>query len=822
MVDESHSFAFYLYMMGILRFWKSRPPNEDKHFNSFQIQAELVAAQDRIEESEDNFLILFKHSAAGLLAADTLTHRFVIANPSICRMLGYSEEELTEMRVEDIHPPEDRARVLDLFKKLARGEIKTTPKVPVLRKDGTVFQAEIDAFPLTINGRACQMGTFRDMTRHNTTDDALRESKQVFSTVFNKSPISIFITRLSDNSLVDVNAAFLSMAGLNRNETIDRPLNELSLWETTEEWDRIVRLICNSKTISGMEMKLRARSGNIVQILLSSELMELDGKPCMLSMALDVSDRKQTVEALQQRIDLQDQLANINSTVPGMIYSFKMNPDGTTCLPYSNAKIYDLWGLHAEEVVDDFSPALDRIHPSDISHVWESISESARTLKPWRNEFRVRHPEKGERWIDGFSLPKRQADGSILWHGLAYDITDNKRAQERLRRFIAAGPAVLYVLEAKGNRLQITWISENLYPVIGWTPAEALEKNNWWMDNIHPEDRDRITKHHPLPYDTDHQVLEYRIRRKDGAYICIRDEKRLLRGIDGKPDEIVGAWVDISERVQLETQLYQAQKMESIGQLAGGIAHDFNNILTTILGYSSLVLSEMSPEDPHRIYIADINDAGERAAVLTRQLLAFGRRQDLAPKVTDLRCVVQGIEKMLLRLIGEDITLVTAFSPEIPCVKVDPGQMEQVIINLAVNARDAMSEGGGLTIEISPSKLDEDHCKRHPGGEPGRYVMLSITDTGAGIPPEIRDRIFEPFFTTKEVGKGTGLGLSTVFGIVKQSGGSIEVDSGIGAGTCVKVYLPALDSGTRTVSPDNGTVKVPVGNETILVVEDEK
>ena len=205
------------------------------------------------------------------------------------------------------------------------------------------------------------------------------ESRQVFSTVFNKSPIGIFITRLSNNGFIDANAAFLSLTGFNRNEVIDRSPNELNIWENEEEWDRIVQQICSRKTISSIETKLREKTGKIIDILLSSELMELDGEPCMLSMALNISERKRTMEDLQQRIHLQDQIANINATVPGMIYSFKMSPDGTTSVPYTNAKIYELWGLHPEEVAEDFSPGLARIHPADISHVWESISESART-----------------------------------------------------------------------------------------------------------------------------------------------------------------------------------------------------------------------------------------------------------------------------------------------------------------------------------------------------------------------------------------------------------------------------------------------------------
>lgn len=539
-------------MMGKLQFWKSVTQTADKRSDQPRLQVRLSEACERIEESENNFRTLFNRSTAGLLAADTLTHRIVIANPSICRMLGYSEQELMELRIEDIHPREDLARIVDLFNKLARGEIESTPKVPVLRKDGAVFQAEIDSFPLTINGRVCQVGTFRDMTPYTMADEALRESRQKFSTVFDKSPISIFITRLSDNSIVDVNPAFLALTGLTREEVIDRSSDALNIWIDKEAWDRTVRKILDKKTISGMEMRLKEKNGKTVDVLLSSELIELDGGGCMLSMAQDISERKQTLEALRQRIDLQDRLANINATVPGMIYSFRLNPDGTTSLPYSNAKIFDLFGLRPEEVEEDFSGGLARIHPADISLVWESISESSRTLKAWRNEFRVQHPSKGERWIDGFSLPKRQSDGSVLWHGFAYDITDSKRAQERLRRFIAAGPAVLYVLEAKPTCLQIAWISENLYPVIGWTPAEALEENDWWIDNIHPDDRNRIVERHPVPYNVDHQVAEYRLRRKDGTYMWIRDEKRLLRGSDGRPDEIVGAWVDISERMGLD------------------------------------------------------------------------------------------------------------------------------------------------------------------------------------------------------------------------------------------------------------------------------
>jgi two-component system, cell cycle sensor histidine kinase and response regulator CckA len=388
------------------------------------------------------------------------------------------------------------------------------------------------------------------------------------------------------------------------------------------------------------------------------------------------------------------------------------------------------------------------------------------------------------------------------------------RRDAKFRLFIQDNPQPMWVFDRETLRfLEVNQAAVELY---GYSREEFL---NMRVPDVRPEDEVRrlleALKH---PAATRHP-LEWRQRRKDGRVMDVEVTTHEIAF--GGRQAVLAIVIDVTARKQLEAQLLQAQKMEAVGMLAGGIAHDFNNLLTIITGYSQLLLGSLPESDRNRTAVEQIIKAGERAAALTRQLLAFSRRQTLQSKVLDLNVLVGSLAVMLRRLIGEDIDLRLQLGKELGQVNADPSQIEQVIMNLAVNSRDAMPKGGTLTLETRNVDLDENYTATHTRVRPGAYVMLAVNDNGSGMDAATRSRLFEPFFTTKGQGRGTGLGLSIVFGIVRQSGGNVEVSSEPGVGTSVKIYLP------RVEQPAVSEIESPVvvaerGSETILLVEDEE
>ncbi|HCJ66142.1 MAG TPA: hypothetical protein DHV62_02145, partial [Elusimicrobia bacterium] len=434
--------------------------------------------------------------------------------------------------------------------------------------------------------------------------------------------------------------------------------------------------------------------------------------------------------------------------------------------------------------------------------------------------------KKGNRlWVEISGSPLVK-EGKIV--GAVYfekDITERKQAEKDLKEskeyaehIVSVTPSAIFTVDT--NRLITSW-NKRAVEITGYTPEETLGKECLlFAEQPCKEKCGLYSEEVKKPIFN----KECTLRRKDGQLRIISKNVDLLYNSTGQRIGGIESFEDITEHRRLEDQFLQAQKMEAIGRFSGGIAHDFNNMLTAIIGYSQLLLAALPENDPSRADLEEIKKAADHAAALTRKLLAFSRKQVLQPQIVNLNTLVSDIEKMLHRIIGEDIELVTILEPRLSAIQVDPGQVEQVLMNLVVNARDAMPNGGTLTLKTENVTIDEEYVNANPEARVGKFVSLSVQDTGSGMDKETLQHIFEPFFTTKETGKGTGLGLSTVYGIVKQHNGWVNVYSEPGQGTVFKIYLPVFGIAGEKESKEEVVTSAELKGkgERILLVEDEE
>lgn len=454
----------------------------------------------------------------------------------------------------------------------------------------------------------------------------------------------------------------------------------------------------------------------------------------------------------------------------------------------------------------------------EIGRLEQSLGEAASMLAARESELRKARDELELR------VEERTAELARTNRALEAEIAERKRAEadlrqvnDTLRAVIQASPLAIVGLDLDGHVRSWNRAAEEMF---GWSEQEVLDRP---LPAVPEQEREEFEKWLGAAARGDVLTgLERRRRRKDGSNIDVRIWTSPLRDAAGAITGEITIMADFTERKRLEEQLVQAQKMEAVGRLAGGVAHDFNNLLTVISGYAHMLANGLRPGDPLRGCAEEVLKAAERAAALTNQLLAFSRRQSIQPRVVDLNALVANMERMLSRVIGEDIELETVLRPDIGPVQADPGRIEQVIMNLVVNARDAMPHGGKLTIETANVELSRASDPSQSDAYSSPHVMLAISDTGYGMDAETKSRLFEPFFTTKEKGKGTGLGLPTVYGIVKQHGGEVWVYSEPGRGSTFKIYLPRAGQTANNDQPASRRARLYRGSETILLVEDEE
>jgi two-component system cell cycle sensor histidine kinase/response regulator CckA len=684
-----------------------------------------------------------------------------------------------------------------------------------IRKDGTRFWASVVI--TTMRDAVGNLLGFtkitRDLTERKRSADSLRSSEERFRAFMDHSPAASFI-KDDDGRFLYVNATW-------RKQFDPEPVDWLGktdydFWpRETAEYFRASDSECLKNNAPWQsEERGHSSAGEMQSWMVMKFPLNESGQRRLGGIAWNITDRRRVQDALAESETRYRRL-------------FEAAQDGILIVDTETRQVFDanpymskLMGYSREELIG--------------KELWElglvlNIDSNREAFQELLDAKYIRYDDlplltkEGHKIAVEFVSNVYDVGGKKVIQCNIRDISAWRDAEEALKlrdRAIMASTQGLMISDASLPENPIIYISPACERITGYTSEEMLGRNCRFLQgkDTDPDTVARIREAIGNERSCTVELLNY---RKDGTPFWNELSISPIRDAAGRLTNFVGVQSDVTARRTLETQFQQSQKMEAVGQLAGGVAHDFNNLLTVISGYSEMLLETLDKDDENRESIRAIYQAGERAAGLTRQLLAFSRQSVLETKTLDLNLIVKETENMLLRMIGEDIALTTLLDPTISRVKVDPGQIGQVLMNLAVNARDAMPQGGKLTIQTSEIELDETYCIRKADLQPGRYIQLAVSDNGVGMPEEVKAHIFEPFFTTKGPGKGTGLGLATVYGIVKQSGGSVDLYSEQGQGTTFKIFLPAVSAGDVRTTQTPVFSKRTTGAETILLVEDE-
>jgi PAS domain S-box-containing protein len=654
----------------------------------------------------------------------------------------------------------------------------------------------------------------------NRTIDLLRDSENKYRTFFENSLDALFIAR-PNGQVLEANAAACEMFGYTEEELIRGGRNAV-----VDPEDRRLLPALKERERKGRftgELNFKRKDGGKIPAEITSVIFKTnDGDERASIIVRDISERKKSEEALRESEAF---TKTVMDHLPIGLAVNSMDP--AVDFLYMNDNFPGFYRTTRKALTDPdaFWDAVyeDPVFREEIrKRVLEDCAGNDPARMHWEDVPITRQGEETA-FISArnIALPEKSLMISTVW-----DVTERKRAEDALReserksrRLTRQFNALLDTIPDNVTRqsadLRVIWANRGAAAGLKKEATDLVGNYCYslWHNRTSPCESCPVLK----TFRTGEPALEI-ITTPDGKTWELRSVPVKEAG---SVVEVVEIGRDVTEHRKLEEQVRQSQKMESVGRLAGGVAHDFNNLLTVITGYSELLLRQVGRESPIHGQVEEIKRAGERAATLTQQLLAFSRKQLIEPKVVRLDLLVAEMHRMLGRLIGENIALQAITGKSLGSVKVDPGQFQQILMNLAVNARDAMPDGGKIVIETANVDLDEGYCALHPYMNPGRFVMLAVSDTGKGMSEEVKARIFEPFFTTKEKGVGTGLGLSTTYGAVHQAGGSIEVYSEVGIGTTFKIYLPRVVEEAVIPVIDDRPTELPGGSETVLIVEDE-
>jgi PAS domain S-box-containing protein len=763
------------------------------------------------------------------------THgRFLEANQAYCDLVGYTRAELLAMTIPDIEAiesPEEAAAHIAAVMRTGAERFTTRHR----RKDGVVLDVEVSANYLPRDGRFFVF--VRDVTERQrlqadlveanetlerrvtartadleTTIAALRESEASFRSLFDTAADAILV--LNAEVCLDCNASAEAMFGCQKGDLVGQspvafspprqPDGQRSFTKGSAYIDAALKGAPQS-----FEWKHRRTDGTLFDAEVRLNRVQLRGAAHLQAIVRDVSHRT-LAELDRRRSEIEYKALFESANDPILIFE----PEEEIILE-ANERACSTYGFSRDELVGTSLKALTK----DVESGERALRELLRIGAV--NDLETTHFRKDGTHIDVLvSASVIEFKGRRAVQTIVRDITMRRLADEALRLHSAALNAAANAIVITALDGTIEWVNAAFSALSGYSAEEAVGSN--------PRDLVKSGVHEPAFYKHMWDTLlagdvwrgEMTNRRKDGGVYAEEMTITPVRGADGHVKHFIAIKRDLTEQRELAAQFLQAQKMEVVGRLAGGVAHDFNNLLTIINATAELAADGLRPDDPLRIDLQDISRAGERAVGLTRQLLAFSRKQVTQPRILNLNTQVVDLQRMLQRLVGEDVALVIVPTEALGGVMADPGQIEQVILNLVVNARDAMPSGGTLTIETRDATFDEVHAAQRLSLEPGPYAMLAVSDTGIGMDAATQARIFEPFFTTKDPGKGTGLGLSTVFGIVDQCGGGVCVYSEVGKGTTFKVYLPLVEdtAGARQIAAAAVGAR---GTETLLVVEDD-